>query len=203
MSKIGDKIKTYRDELGLTQAAVAEAVGTSQQTVDRIERGAVEHSRYTLPILVWIEAQYEQRHLQGEIKARDEYLDATTAQFVPSVTLESGALLPDGSARVPDTLVHLKDSLYSVRIVHRVQGPMGDVIFRRGDRLFLYPMSAPPNHFDLCLVRPRDGDEGPVEFRYVLDRAQMPGLIEAVASAYAWADDQGKRFDKIAAVFPA
>lgn len=38
-------IRTRREELGWSQAKLAEAAGTSQQTVDRIERGKVHHSR--------------------------------------------------------------------------------------------------------------------------------------------------------------
>ena len=41
----GDEIRRAREAQGLSQAELAEKASTSQQTIDRLERGAVEHSR--------------------------------------------------------------------------------------------------------------------------------------------------------------
>lgn len=41
----GAAIRAKREALGWSQAKLAELAGTSQQTIDRIERGATEHSR--------------------------------------------------------------------------------------------------------------------------------------------------------------
>lgn len=44
-------INAIRTELGLSQAKLAELVGTSQQSIDRIEKGTTSHSRFIEPIL--------------------------------------------------------------------------------------------------------------------------------------------------------
>lgn len=47
----GDKIRTAREARGWSQAELGEKVGTSQQTIDKLERGIVSHSRYLRQIL--------------------------------------------------------------------------------------------------------------------------------------------------------
>jgi transcriptional regulator with XRE-family HTH domain len=44
--EIGEKIRTQREALGLSQADLAQAVGVSQATVDKIESGKTVRSRY-------------------------------------------------------------------------------------------------------------------------------------------------------------
>lgn len=44
----GAAIREAREKAGLSQAALAESVGTTQQTVDRIERGETVFSRYAV-----------------------------------------------------------------------------------------------------------------------------------------------------------
>jgi transcriptional regulator with XRE-family HTH domain len=44
--EIGEKIRTQREALGLSQADLAHAVGVSQATVDKIESGKTLRSRY-------------------------------------------------------------------------------------------------------------------------------------------------------------
>lgn len=60
-----ERIRARRAELGMSQQALAEAVGTSQQTVDRIERGETLHSRH-------MEAIIKALHLDEELEL---YLD--------------------------------------------------------------------------------------------------------------------------------
>lgn len=47
----GAKIRRLREARGWTQAHLASRVGTSQQTIDRIERGETEFSRWIAPAL--------------------------------------------------------------------------------------------------------------------------------------------------------
>ncbi len=46
----GEDIRTAREAKGWSQAELAEKAGTTQQTVDRIERGVTEHSRAYVPL---------------------------------------------------------------------------------------------------------------------------------------------------------
>lgn len=50
----GAEIRALREAAGLTQAQLAEAIGTSQQTVDRIERGETRWSRSASPALTFL-----------------------------------------------------------------------------------------------------------------------------------------------------
>jgi SOS-response transcriptional repressor LexA len=43
---IGDRVKTKRDSLGLTQTQLAERVGTSQQAIEQLEGGKTKRPRY-------------------------------------------------------------------------------------------------------------------------------------------------------------
>jgi predicted transcriptional regulator len=47
----GAQIRSRRIKLGLSQGALARALGTSQQNVDRIEKGIVKASRLTPAII--------------------------------------------------------------------------------------------------------------------------------------------------------
>jgi transcriptional regulator with XRE-family HTH domain len=44
-SSRGEAVRAAREALGMTQVELADRASTSQQTIDRIERGVVEHSR--------------------------------------------------------------------------------------------------------------------------------------------------------------
>lgn len=44
--ELGDRIREKRQARGLSQTALAEKVGTHQQTIEKIEKGIVKHSRY-------------------------------------------------------------------------------------------------------------------------------------------------------------
>lgn len=197
---IGEKIKAAREELGLSQAAVAAAVGASQQTVDRIENGGVTHSRYTTAITTYLDGRREQSGLSRQLDTRsDQYLDLKAGIQVDGFVLDNGQLVSTEQVRAPDTLRHVED-LFSVSLRRGFQGPMGDVVYRPGDRLFLRP-NASPRHFDICLIQPDDGRSSQAELRYVLDRIETPGAMDAISEHYTWTDAVGVTFAKVLAVF--
>lgn len=51
MDGIGDRIRVAREAAGLSQAKLGEIAGANQQSVDRIERGAVSYSKHLPAIL--------------------------------------------------------------------------------------------------------------------------------------------------------
>jgi DNA-binding transcriptional regulator YiaG len=55
-----EQIREQRTKLKLTQAELADACGTSQQTVDRIERGETLHSRATNAISSYLQGLKQQ-----------------------------------------------------------------------------------------------------------------------------------------------
>lgn len=196
----GEKIREARERLGLSQAAVAAAVGASQQSVDRIENNGVTHSRYTTPILSWLEARGREAGMGQALDLRsDELLALRTGSFVDGFVLEGGLLVPSDPVRAPD-LLGKEEGLFAVTLGRGFQGPMGDVVYRPGDRLFLSPTPA-PRHFDICLVRPRDSRSSKSELRYVLDRIETPGAMDAISDHYVWSDADDVSFSKVMAVF--
>lgn len=58
--KNGSRIRQAREALGLTQSQLAERAGTTQQTIDRIEKGQVSHSRATPAILKALSLESDQ-----------------------------------------------------------------------------------------------------------------------------------------------
>lgn len=201
MASVGEKIRLYREELGLPQSALAEAVGTSQQTVDRIERGLVEHSRFSLPILIWIEAEYDRRNLKADISELVAHAAGRPpTDLVASFRLADGTLVEDGEIAPPHA-IREEQGLFGLRLERGFQGPMGDVIFRAGDFLFVHPTQR-PGHFSVCLTAAKDKPEGPFEWQVVLDRSEVPGMIPQIAEAFAWTDQSDRAFFRVAAIFP-
>lgn len=50
----GPEVRQLRERCGLTQAQLAAAIGTSQQTIDRIERGETQWSRAIAPAIEFL-----------------------------------------------------------------------------------------------------------------------------------------------------
>lgn len=50
MSEFGDQVRIEREKRGWSQDKLAEAVGTTQSTVDRIEKGVTKRSRHVIEI---------------------------------------------------------------------------------------------------------------------------------------------------------
>ena len=55
---IGSRISTARRKMDLSQFALGELVGTTQQAIQKIESGDVAHSRYLEPISVALGVSY-------------------------------------------------------------------------------------------------------------------------------------------------
>lgn len=80
-SQSAAEIRERREALGMSQARLAELAGTSQQTVDRIERGVTTASRFIPAIRRILNLQvpppesYEGRAVQNDIQTADAMLD--------------------------------------------------------------------------------------------------------------------------------
>ena len=191
-SDVGAELRGKREGLFMTQAEVAEAVGTTQQTVARIERGETTHSRFIGKI---------RSYLDGRIGGK-------SAPLSPSV-VQTYNLSRDGeidAAIGVRTQLHFADTAASVYVIHvmaGVRGPIGDLIFRPGDQLVVDPQVT-PRHFDWCLFR-----ESEVRGRIQLyvDPAEMPPQmsVEQLREwGYAVAGSEGQqKFHKIVARYIA
>lgn len=85
----GEVIRARREEAGITQASLAEVVGTSQQTIDRIERGESRHSRFLTKVLLalGIEPNPYDHMALGRLEAppkRQPSVKPAGVQFEPS-----------------------------------------------------------------------------------------------------------------------
>lgn len=191
-TNVGAELRGKREGLFMTQAEVAEAVGTTQQTVARIERGETTHSRFIGKI---------QSYLDGRIGGK-------AAPLSPSV-VQTYNLNRDGEIDVAAgvrTQLHFADTSASVYVIHvmaGVRGPMGDLIFRPGDQLVVDPLVT-PRHFDWCLVR-ESASRGRIQL-YV-DPSEMPPQMSTEQLrgwGYAVAGPEGhEKFHKIVARYIA
>lgn len=160
MDDIGAELRGKREGLLLTQAEVAHAVGTTQQTVARIERGETSHSRYVGRIRAF---------LDGRIGGAQAPLSPS---LVPTWTLAADGK-PLSLAQGVLTQLHFPDpsgQVYAVHLQFVVRGPLGDAIFRPGDVLVVDP-TAVARHFDWCLHR--TGDET-CHLMLVADPSEVP-----------------------------
>ena len=196
MEAIGEKIKVLREHLGRSQASVAEAVGTTQQTVDRIERGAVSHSRYALPMLEWLEA------IGSGQPDRDGGWRRTMAKVsnpVPTLILDTRGIAADGEPVEAPPFLQESRGGYSVLLSSGVRGPAGDVLLRAGDRLFVDPL-ANPRHFDTCFATRTDGN-GAGMVRVALDPDEVPQGVSNQFEGFAILGDETLILHKVVAIY--
>lgn len=117
---IGERIRTARESAGLSQAELAERAGTTQQTVDRIERGETEFSRSTAPIMAALGMHADDRGthqtaLQQRIRERLSalHLSANGASERAGLSRDAVRMILDGRSQSPryDTMKRLAEVL--------------------------------------------------------------------------------------------
>lgn len=72
MSDIGHQIRERRKQRGMSQAALAEKIGTHQQTIEKIEGGTVKHSRYLNAIRQELDLPYPVGRPQAPAKEQKQ-----------------------------------------------------------------------------------------------------------------------------------
>lgn len=139
--EIGDKIKVRRELARLSQQELAEMAGTTQQTIDRLERGVTEHSRYLPKIFEVLEMEDRSRSMprfppvegEGEIPIKSIVEDDGTDIF--HVTDLNAGVFPR-----PRTL-HNAAGIYAIYMHGVKMAP----IYRSGDLLVINPHQPPRN----------------------------------------------------------
>lgn len=94
----GDLIRVAREERDMTQGDLARAVGTKQQTIDKIEKGTIKHSRFLHPISMELSIPYDrltkvgrrQNDLQTKNPISDKELRSDRADLPVQVAAEGG-----------------------------------------------------------------------------------------------------------------
>lgn len=171
----GQKIREMRERARLSQAALAAAIGTTQQTVDRIEKGEVKHSRYTIPIMSLLNLRSVSLNQEAALTySAMSSVASTHSRLVTTYNLGANQELSlTEMVEAPSFVAAMADT-YAVVLSKNITGPMGDVIFRFGDTLFVSPQS-PLRHFDACLVSRKGlASYDAVAIKIAIDPAVMP-----------------------------
>jgi len=137
--EIADLVRTAREEREITQAALAEKVGTNQQTIDKIERGKIKRSSFFYPI--FIELGISLHHLtptKGRAGGADQSLPAdvpvtTSPTMLPirGAQPREGGLIavirePVNLVSRPHGLVNVRDA-YGILIIEASMAPEFEV----------------------------------------------------------------------------
>jgi len=171
----GAAFRKMREAKGITQGELAKAVGTSQQTIDRIERGEVVFSRFGHAIaarLGFKDANASVEKLEREIRTLRETemrnaIDAgglvQPSQEVEGSLLPVHALLPgEEGYRISDDPVdyilrtfpvHMAPAAYGVIVPDSSMVP----VFRPGDIVLVNPHLPPVEPADVVLWRKSEG----------------------------------------------
>lgn len=214
-AKNGERIKAMRESLGLTQAQLAEKVRTTQQTVDRIERGETAQSKFVPEILKALGVERGQRapteqELADDIRSigqvlssnlsdrhrpnappiiHSEFIEILPDEMPVYILQEVGALklLPDAVQAIvrPPPLVRVRNA-YGVLINTKAMYPS----LRPGDIALVHP-HLPPRVRDEVLFRASPKSED-------VDIGVLLGEPEAVPGAdwhfMQWQEDHEDQF---------
>lgn len=186
----GAEIRARRDELGLSQAALGAMIGTTQQTIDRIERGESRHSRFLEAAKTALKLQpltdHDEQAIYFERRARRQN------QREEMEAIAASAL----SAELPVYTIHMTgDQVVSVEpydfiprpfILGRVRGAYAVIVLqddmspalRAGDIAFLNP-HIPPRPTNEILLRQAPEFEGdaPVLLRTLVGSDETSWMV--------------------------
>ena len=161
----GTIIRRRREALGWSQAQLAERVGTSQQTVDRLERGLVSHSRWLSPIQ--LELELPVGFVVAEINRSPSPIPRESRAFFEK--LEADSDFPSGPIKVfaYDGLMLSTNPVFFTERPNLLSGVVGGYaiiaddpgmwpVFNTGDILYLNPR-VPPRADNHVLLVSSDG----------------------------------------------
>lgn len=182
--ELRDRIRQQREALGLSQAKLADMAGTSQQTLDRIERGAVKFSR-TVPALLTAlnidhrhTAHIHESFVAPKLRASDisrlsfGEKNENSPDIMPiydSHSAEFGYYLGEVIqwTKRPDSLVNVINA-YGILVIDDEMAPA----FRRGDIALVHPFKPPQKGSDVLIHGTIQVDREPRQvciLRYLAD----------------------------------
>jgi phage repressor protein C with HTH and peptisase S24 domain len=159
-NELRHQIRAAREARGLSQAELAARVGTSQQTIDKIERGEVVHSRYLSRIREQLAIEENPTHHVPEaIPAAVPLVGVRDLPVFGSVEGGGGAVIvssePVDFVRRPAPLAQVKDG-YAILVSGESMVPA----FEPGDTVLVHPHLPPVRDCDVVLYgRDRDDNE--------------------------------------------
>jgi len=161
-SDTGTLIRETREARKMSQTELAKRVGTTQQTIEKIEKGSVKHSSFLPAIAQELSIAVERVMRNAKLGAAVEQIPGT--QLVGERDLKVYASVQGGPGAVilsnepveyvarPEPLARVKDG-YGVIVVEDSMAPE----FRPGDIALINPF-IPAKAGDTCIFRRTDPD---------------------------------------------
>lgn len=159
--ELGEKIRERRLARGLSQAALAEKVGTHQQTIEKIEKGVIKHSRFLHPISSELDLPFPQvvphnaATIKNEEDAAEHLVGSRDLPVYGAAEGGGGALVvsnePVDYVRRPAPLAQVKDG-YGLIIVGESMNPE----LKPGETALVHP-HLPPVAGEPCVFYSDDG----------------------------------------------
>lgn len=158
LMKIGPKIRERRAERGLSQESLAEAVGTTQSTVDRIESDDFKRMPSALPKIAAV-LGFSLRELGFDVEGPAPKVHRPAPQFLGELDLPVYASAEGGAGTMvintdPIQLVPRPWYLGNVREGYAVLvvGDSMEPVFEAGDMAVVNPRLPPRRGKDIILV---------------------------------------------------
>lgn len=181
---IGQKIRVAREAREMTQAQLAEKVGTSQQTIEKIELGKVQRSSFIHPIFDVLglrgapiagynpAPRADEYQLDGEsLRTRREFLGLEASEVAAITNLTVEDVEKTENSLFPIHADHLERAIEVDRILSRLESeePLGEPFVP-----FNYHLSALPSFNARVAYFTMNPDKG-ISFRgYIASPAHMP-----------------------------
>jgi transcriptional regulator with XRE-family HTH domain len=192
--EIATLVKRARAAKGLSQPELARRVGTSQQTIDKIETAKVKHSSF-LPAIAMelgipVDRVLRLDHKSNAVAAipgsqlvgRDSDLPVYAATLKGGVQMLSSE--PVEYVSRPEPLTRVRDG-YGVIVIDDTMAPE----FRAGDIALINP-HLPPRAGDTCVFRRADEDGSMYKcLRYLRRITERDWLVSE------WSGDNGEKRD--------
>ncbi|MEY9717903.1 transcriptional regulator with XRE-family HTH domain [Sinorhizobium fredii] len=165
----GKAIREAREVLGWSQAQLAEKANTTQQTVDRLERGVVEHSRaypkiasvLGIPNEGFDPDRFNRQATLLQLESNESYKRFMEEGRAISLMSTEGRVpvlsVRNRSVKIVDAIargfpVEHAEEAFAVRIFGQEMEP----VLRPGDTVIANPIIPPLPGCELCLIRDED-----------------------------------------------
>ena len=180
-------IRRARDRLDISQAQLAKDAGTTQQTVDRIERGQLSHSMALPAILAVLGISEDGRQLTGSgMLASAPPLggfvksDArSSAPKMPVFMMWAGASADAMQTRVAGMHIIRPDPLFEIEEAYGLMVADNDMYpaYKLSDILLIHPHLNPRPGNDIIMSKPGDNDFGATRIRTLLEWQREKWLV--------------------------
>lgn len=161
MQYTGENIRKAREAHGLSQAALGEAVGVSQATIEKIEKGQTKKSKYLADIAAFLKLDQSDSSSRNGARNQNSNLEANALRGERNFPVFGAAEGGDGTVAIsnepvdyvrrPAPLENVRDG-YGVIVAGESMVPE----YRPGDTALVHPY-LPPAPGKVCIFYSDDG----------------------------------------------